>query len=105
MGIKGMNETSFRSFIPQVLNSHDPRMAVNDTQLDSIFIEYPPSGNDDNRALAGSLLTDATFLCGTELAAQHFPDSQSVFVFRFNHRAACLFEDPIPGVHHALEVP
>jgi carboxylesterase type B len=57
---------------------------------------------------ASQLLTDMTFLCGTQWAADGAASAQHPpYVYRFNYRPACMapFDLTLPGVYHTIELP
>lgn len=96
-------ESVYKSLIESFINSHDPTGFFNDTELAELFDLYPtPSALKDKRPVAGQLLTDGTFLCGTESTAWDF-DVADFYLYRFNHRSSCI-PGLLPGVFHGMEI-
>jgi carboxylesterase type B len=95
----------YATFLTDVLTQKDQNFSKE--TLDQIYAAYP--GNPgDNRPMASQLLTEYTFLCGTQwvadgaAAAGHPP-----YVYRFNYRPACMTPNDLtlPGVYHTIELP
>jgi len=99
----GMSVAQYESFVPAFSNGHDPVGFLNSTEIAELYEIYPSSGSDaERRQNAASLITDATFLCGTLFTAK--AHASDVFSYRFNHRSACT-PSYLPGVYHGSEIP
>jgi len=103
----GMNDSRYRDYFAAV-NAHlEPRQHLSDVETEQVFSFYPPSPTKDNRWTMIDLVTDATFLCNTRLAAASHSRHSDAYVYRFNHRSRCInfVNRSVPGVFHGCEVP
>merc|ERR1712187_1072841 len=104
---KGMNNTQYKAFVGEVFDGHDPKAKLNASELAQVLNTYRPTeATSDRRLLASALMTDSTFLCGTQAAAQAYASVADVFLYRFNHRSTCRagLNKSIPGVYHSMEI-
>lgn len=95
----GMTRAKFQDFVENFANGHDPVIALSDAEMAQLLEIYPTA----DRKTAAALITDGTFLCGTQFAGKAF--QSDFFLYRFNHRDGCVSKLIIPGVFHALEIP
>jgi len=101
----GMSEEQYTRFLHNFLDGHDPATRLNATEEAMVRRLYSRAGAD-RRAELSAIMTDATFLCGTQDAGQAQGSRADVFLYRFNHRSSCerILRKSVPGVFHASEL-
>merc|ERR1712216_963582 len=94
----GMNESQYMHFIGALFGGD-----LNETVMAELDALYPRKG--DLRAVASSVVTDCSYLCGTQLSLQAHSSIADAFLYRFNHRSRCPSQSNIiPGVYHSVEM-
>jgi para-nitrobenzyl esterase len=107
LGIWGV--PAYENFVDLLINSHDPALKFNSSMMQKVYALYP-GGAGDNRKMAGAVLTDFAFLCGSHFAAANKAaagGSNKVYMYRFNLRPECMnaLDPETPGMFHTLEIP
>jgi len=104
----GMDKAQYRDFVRSMFVGMQPRMALNDAELERVFSMYPPL-DEDNRGQAAAVLGDASFTCRSQIfAAEHGKRGTDVFLYRWDDRLDCMdmvAKKALPGVIHLMEVP
>jgi len=102
-----LSKPKYEEFVEGLLEEFP---ALDSKERARLYELYPPQ-EEDNRAMAGRMVTDVTFSCKNQDLAQDISERREVFLWRFDHRPGCidsltrLFHLNFPGVFHTLELP
>jgi len=104
-------DAKYEAFVEGLLKEVLPAESSLDSQELARLYELYPKAGDDNKAVAGRMVTDAVFTCKGQDLAQDVSKRRDFFHWRFDHRSSCIdslthmFHVNFPGVFHTLELP